>query len=112
MRCGGVNDGAGTLGRLFNMNIRESAELLPTTGSVTLPMAFPRSAIHLVTRAPKIHSMGDSAADSMIIQDPKSGLAFDVRFYKEYHQIHIEVGIAWGFSMIKPEHVVQLRDVA
>lgn len=102
----------GVLLDLYGMEIRESAELLPTTGSSTLPMAFSKSAIHLVTRAPAIHPMGDSADDSMVISDPQSGLSFDIRFYKEYHQLHIEVGLAWGFAMIKPAHVVNLRDVA
>jgi len=73
-------------------------------------MAFSRDAIHLVTRAPAVPAEGDSAIDSMVIQDPRSGLAFDVRMYKEYRQVHFEVAIAWGYEVIKPEHLVLLID--
>lgn len=73
-------------------------------------MAFSRNAIHLVTRAPAVPTEGDTAEDSMIIQDPRSGLAFDVRMYKEYRQVHYEVSIAWGYEVIKPEHLALLVD--
>ncbi len=73
-------------------------------------MAFSRNAIHLVTRAPAVPIEGDSALDSMVIQDPRSGLAFDVRMYKEYRQVHFEVAIAWGYEVIKPEHLALLID--
>jgi len=67
-------------------------------------MAFDRNAIVLVTRAPAIPAEGDSAIDSMVIQDPRSGLAFEIRMYKEYRQVHYEVAMAWGYAMIKPAH--------
>lgn len=73
-------------------------------------MAFSKDAIHLVTRIPAVPMGGDAADDSMIIQDPRSGLAFEVRAYREYRQVHYELGIAWGYSMIKPEHCVLLVD--
>lgn len=73
-------------------------------------MAFSRNAIHLVTRAPARPVEGDSAVDSMIIQDPKSGLAFEVSMYKEYRQVHYEVALAWGYEVIKPEHLALLVD--
>lgn len=73
-------------------------------------MAFSRNAIHLVTRAPARPDEGDSAVDAMIIQDPRSGLAFEVSMYKEYRQVHYEVALAWGYEVIKPEHLVVLID--
>jgi hypothetical protein len=73
-------------------------------------MAFSRDAIHLVTRAPARPLEGDMAEDVMIMQDPKSGLAFEVALYKEYRQIHFEIGLAWGYAMIKPEHCALLVD--
>ncbi len=71
-------------------------------------MVFARSAIHLVTRAPATPVEGDSAADSIIIQDEKSGLAFEVTMYKEYKRIKFEVALAWGVKVIKPEHLALL----
>ena len=73
-------------------------------------MCFSKDAIHLVTRAPAMPIGGDDADDVMIVQDPRSGLAFEVAAYKEYRQVHYQVGLAWGFEMIKPEHCVLLVD--
>tara|TARA_A100000171_G_C2140369_1_gene154933 strand:- start:5134 stop:6294 length:1161 start_codon:yes stop_codon:yes gene_type:complete len=71
-------------------------------------MAFSQNAIHLVTRAPARPLEGDSAEDVMIVQDPRSGLAFEIAMYKEYRQVKFEVAAAWGFEVIKPEHLVLL----
>lgn len=73
-------------------------------------MCFSRNAIHLVTRAPAAPQEGDSAADVMIVQDPRSGLAFEVRMYKEYRQVKYEIAIAWGYEVIKNEHLALLID--
>ncbi len=73
-------------------------------------MCFSRNAIHLVTRAPARPNEGDRAEDVMIIQDPRSGLAFEVAMYKEYRQVHYEVSLAWGYEVIKPEHLALLID--
>lgn len=73
-------------------------------------MAFSRNAIHLVTRAPARPLEGDMAEDVMIIQDPRSGLAFEVAMYKEYRQVKFEISIAWGYEVIKPEHLMLLVD--
>jgi hypothetical protein len=73
-------------------------------------MMFSRNAIHLVTRAPARPSEGDNAEDVMLIQDPRSGLGFEISMYKEYRQIHYEVALAWGYEVIKPEHLVLLVD--
>jgi hypothetical protein len=74
----------------------------------TANMAFHRDAIQLVTRMPARPSVGDMADDVMQIVDPRTGLAFEVAVYKQYRQVHYEVGIAWGCSLIKPEHTAIL----
>ncbi len=73
-------------------------------------MCFSRNAIHLVTRAPAAPTEGDSAADVMVVTDPRSGLSFEVRMYKEYRQVKYEISIAWGFACVKPEHLALLID--
>ncbi len=67
-------------------------------------MAFNRSAIVLSTRMPAVPEEGDQADDSMMITDPRSGMTFEVRLYKEYRQVHYEIAAAWGYKLIKPEH--------
>lgn len=77
-------------------------------GSYTGNLAFARTAIVLATRAPALPEEGDMADDRMMIQDPKSGIAFEVSVYKQYKRVRYEIAAAWGFSCIKPEHVAIL----
>ena len=77
-------------------------------GDYTANIAFNRSAIVLVTRAPARPIEGDLAEDVMIMTDPRSGISFEVSMYKEYRQVHFEVALAWGVSAIKPEHMAVL----
>lgn len=74
----------------------------------TANMAFNRSAIVLATRAPARPEEGDTADDVMLMTDPRSGITFEIALYKEYRQVHYEVSLAWGVSLIKPEHTALL----
>lgn len=71
-------------------------------------MAFSRSAIVLATRMPERPQEGDMAIDVMTIQDPRSGLAFEVAMYAGYRKIRYEIALAWGVKNIKPEHTATL----
>lgn len=71
-------------------------------------MAFRRSAIHLITRAPAMPVGGDAAADTMLITDPVSGLTFQVCLYRQFKQVLYTVELAWGVKAVKPEHIAIL----
>lgn len=87
-----------------------SGDIVAIHASLNRNMAFARSAIHLVTRAPALPMEGDSAVDRIVIQDPRSGLAFEVSKYLEHRQVKYEIAMAWGYEMIKPEHCALLLD--
>lgn len=77
-------------------------------GDYTANLAFSRSAIALMTRAPAMPAGGDSADDVTIITDPQTGLSFQVAMYRQYRQVAFEIGLAWGVKVIKPEAVAIL----
>jgi hypothetical protein len=68
-------------------------------------MFFSRNAIVLATRLPSLPEEGDLAIDRTTIVDPRSGLAFEVALYPQYRQMQWEISCAWGFAVIKTEHL-------
>lgn len=70
----------------------------------TANFAFSRSAIVLATRAPALPEEGDMADDRMMLQDPRTGMAFEVSMYKQYRRVRYEIAAAWGVQNIKPAH--------
>lgn len=81
-----------------------SGSTVTVNSAFTANFAFARSAIVLATRAPALPEEGDMASDRMMIQDPVSGIAFEVAMYPQYRRIRYEVSAAWGYANIKPEH--------
>jgi hypothetical protein len=76
--------------------------------AAALNMAFDRSAIVLVTRAPALPEEGDMASDRMMITDPRSGLSFEIAMYPQYRRVRYEISCAYGWANIKPEHTAVL----
>ena len=84
------------------------ANALTVGASYAANLAFSRDAIHLLTRLPKMPEGGDVADDIMIVQDPVSGIFFQVALYRAYRSVLIEVAVAWGVKAAKPAHMAIL----
>jgi hypothetical protein len=85
-----------------------SAVAITLVGNSARNIFFPRSAIHLVTRAPALVNGEDAADESMMLTDRRSGMSFEVRVYKGYRKTRYEVGVAWGVKAVKRQHIAAL----
>jgi hypothetical protein len=94
--------------------IPTSATAVTVANSGTNNMAFSKSAIQLITRAP-LMPVGpdgkpmDSADDVITVTDPVSGISFDVAVYRQFMQLVYHVRLAWGYAAIKSPHIATLR---
>jgi hypothetical protein len=70
--------------------------------------AFHRSAMQLAIRPPALPEGGDSAALRQTIEDPMTGLSFDIAYYDQYLQGHWELQAVWGQAVTKEEFMALL----
>ncbi len=73
-------------------------------GTSARNLALSRNAITLATRLPKFQE-NDMCAGREIITDPRTGLSFELSMWPGQRMIKYEVSIAYGMSVIKPEHL-------
>lgn len=78
---------------------------LTVGNSYTPNVAFHKSAIELGIRPPALPAGGDSAVDIMTVQDPYSGLVFEIAVYKGYMKTMLEVRCLYGVKVWKPNNV-------
>lgn len=88
--------------------IAASATAMTVGSAATTNLCFHRSAIELGIRAPAMPEGGDAAVDLMIVQDPHSGLVFEIAAYKGYMKSMFDVRCIYGTKVWKSQHVQQL----
>jgi hypothetical protein len=74
----------------------------------TANLAFHRQAAEVVMRAPAMPSIGDSAVDKLVVQDPWSGLTFEIAAYRGYMKAMFEVRCLYDAAVWKPEFIAPL----
>jgi hypothetical protein len=79
---------------------------LTTTATYTPNVAFHRNALHLVMRAPD--TGGDAATDTVVVQDPLSGLVFQLARYGQYMQSSWEMRVLYGVKAVNSEFIATL----
>lgn len=82
--------------------------VITTGGSYTANVAFSQNAMVLATRAPELPQEGDLALDRKLLTDPRSGITLEVSLYPGYRKIRAEVAMAWGWKVVKSEHMALL----
>lgn len=76
--------------------------------SYTANVAFHRGAIEFAMRAPAKPYGGDAAVDVMTIQDPLSGLVFEISAYKGFQKAMFAVAAVGATKAWKPEFIATL----
>ncbi|MGB1215647.1 MAG: P22 phage major capsid protein family protein [Pikeienuella sp.] len=69
-------------------------------------LALHQSAVELAMRPFAKPFGGDAAVDVMQVQDPHSGLVFEVSVYKGFNKVMIYVGAVWGYKAWKQDAIV------
>jgi len=81
---------------------------ITVTAASTRNVVFHRNALELAIRPPAMPNGGDAAIDAITVQDPYSGLVFEVRAYKGFQKAMFNVSAAWGWKLWKPEFAAVL----
>jgi hypothetical protein len=82
---------------------------ITVTNSYTANATFHRNAVELIIRPPAMPMGGDAAVDMLTIQDPRSGLVFEIAAYKGYQKAMFDVRCVYGYKVWKPEFVTGVK---
>ena len=105
---GALSGGTFTLNAPGVRNVIADNNAITVGNNYTANVAFHRRALEIAMRAPAVPEGGDAADDAMTVQDPVSGLVFEVRVYRGYRKTMIEVAAAWGVKAWKSDFIATL----
>ena len=71
-------------------------------------LAFHKSAVELGVRALAQPMGGDAAVDRLTVQDPESGIVYNIAAYKGYNKAMFDVSVLYGYKVWKPEFTAVL----
>lgn len=85
-----------------------SAVAMTVGNNFTPNVVLHRTAFEVALREMALPAGGDAAVDSMTVQDPRTGLSFNVSAYKGYKKAMFDVSCVYGARMWKPQHAAIL----
>lgn len=88
--------------------IGASATAVTVGSAATANVCFHQGAIELGIRAPAQPGGGDAAVDMMTVQDPFSGLVFEIAAYKGYMKSMFDVRCLYGTKAWNSKFIMQL----
>lgn len=74
----------------------------------TANVALHKTAAELAIRPMADPPGGDAAVDTIVVQDPWSGLVFEIKAYKGYKKTMMVVSCIYGVKAWKPQHIAIL----
>ena len=103
-----LSGGSFTIGTPGLRAAESDNDAITVGNNYTANIAMHRRAMELAIRAPAVPEGGDAADDALTVQDPTSGMVFEVRVYRGYRKTMIEVAAAWGVKAWKPDFIATL----
>lgn len=103
-----LSGGSFTIGTPGLQAAESDNDAITVGNNYTANIAMHRRAMELAIRAPAVPEGGDAADDALTVQDPTSGMVFEVRVYRGYRKTMIEVAAAWGVKAWKPDFIATL----
>lgn len=103
-----LSGGVFTIGAPGLITAEADNDAITIGNNYTPNIAFHRSAIELAMRPMAVPDSGDAAVDAMIVQDPFSGLVFEIRAYKGYKKAMFDVSCVVGMKAWKSNHIATL----
>lgn len=103
-----LSGGSFTIGEPGLLYAEADNDAVTIGNNYTANVAFHRRAVELVVRPPSNPFGGDMAVDTMTVQDPFSGLVFEISVYKGYKKAMIDITTLYGVKVWKPAFVATL----
>lgn len=104
-----VNVGVASAGTItINSGLQSAGsdgDTVTIAATYTGNVVFHRAAAELAMRPIALPYGSDAAVDRMTVQDPWSGLVFELAMYKGYQKAMIEVGCLYGVKAWKPDFI-------
>lgn len=105
---GALAGGVVTIGATGLREALADGVALTVGDSFTGNVAFHKAAVEIGMRPMAQPAGGDAAVDRLTVQDPVSGLVFEIAAYKGYNKAMFDVSCLYGYKVWKPDFAAVL----